>query len=237
MHICFLDIDGTLVLTGGAGQTAFARTLADDFGIAQIDRTVQFAGRSDRAIAMDLFRSHGIDPSTENWLRFCAGYLTRLEEALATHDGYVLPGVAKLLAGLKERGDVALGLLTGNVREGARRKLGHYGLWHHFPFGGFGDEYLERCDIAAAALAAARLHLDGLADSSNSNGADASGEVIVIGDTPHDIQCGRSIGAHCVAVPTGHTPADVLRAARPDLLVDTLEEAGPILALLEGRGR
>jgi phosphoglycolate phosphatase-like HAD superfamily hydrolase len=235
MHICFLDIDGTLVLTGGAGQAAFARTLAEDFGIAQIDGRVQFAGRSDRAIAMDLFRSHAVVPSDENWMRFRAGYLARLEEALVTHQGVVLPGVEQLLAGLQARGDVALGLLTGNLREGAHRKLGHYGLWHHFPFGGFGDEYLERCDIAAAALAAARQHLDGHADASGSNGvAAARSEVIVIGDTPHDIACGRSIGARCVAVPTGNTPAAVLHAARPDVFVDTLEDLAPILALLDG---
>jgi phosphoglycolate phosphatase-like HAD superfamily hydrolase len=225
MHICFLDIDGTLVLTGGAGQTAFARTLAEEFGIDQIDRTVAFAGRSDRAIAMDLFRSHGVAPTVENWLRFCTGYLPRLEETLATHQGSVLPGVVTFLSTLAARGDVAMGLLTGNVREGARRKLGHYGLWHHFPFGGFGDEHTERCDIAAAALEAARQHL---------NGESHGGQVIVIGDTVHDIQCGRSIGALCVAVPTGNTAVEALRAGEPDLLVDTLEDFAPILALLSG---
>ena len=225
MHICFLDIDGTLVLTGGAGQTAFARTLAADFGIVEIDRSVGFAGRSDRAIAMDLFRRHGIAPTAENWLRFCAGYLSRLEEALATHQGYVLPGVGDFLAALVARGDVAVGLLTGNVREGARRKLSYYGLWDHFSFGGFGDEHVERCDIAAAALAAARLHL---------NGAESpSGQVIVVGDTLNDIDCGRSIGARCVAVPTGHTTADELRSGTPDVLVETLEDLGPVLALLD----
>jgi phosphoglycolate phosphatase-like HAD superfamily hydrolase len=234
MHICFLDIDGTLVLTGGAGQTAFARTLAEDFGITAIDRAVQFAGRSDRAIAMDLFRSHGVAPSQENWLRFYTGYLARLEVALATHQGYVLPGVVELLAALAARGDVALGLLTGNVREGARRKLSYYGLWHHFPFGGFGDEHLERCDIAAAALAAARLHLDARSVTSGSNGhAGELGELIVIGDTLHDVTCGRSIGARCVAVPTGHTSADTLRTGNPDVLVETLEDVEPVLALLE----
>jgi phosphoglycolate phosphatase-like HAD superfamily hydrolase len=237
MHICFLDIDGTLVLTGGAGQTAFARTLAEDFGIPAIDCTVQFAGRSDRAIAMDLFRSHGIAPNAENWLRFCAGYLRRLEQALATHKGYVLPGVAALLTALTARGDVALGLLTGNVREGARRKLGYYGLWHHFPFGGFGDEHLERCDIAAAALAAARQHLGPTIPLNAEGAAQTHGQVVVIGDTLHDITCGRSIGAMCVAVPTGHTSAQVLRTGMPDVLIETLEDAEPVLALLDRVGR
>jgi phosphoglycolate phosphatase-like HAD superfamily hydrolase len=231
MHICFLDIDGTLVLTGGAGKTAFAHTLAEDFGIPAIDGTVQFAGRSDRAIALDLFRSHGIATSPENWARFYRGYLARLEQALTTHQGYVLPGVAALLTTLAARGDVALGLLTGNVREGARRKLCYYDLWHHFPFGGFGDEHLERCDIAAAALAAARQHLRAAIASSTNGARQAQEIVVVIGDTLQDIHCGRSIGALCVAVPTGHTSAEVLQTGAPDVLVETLEDAEPILAL------
>ena len=233
MHICLLDIDGTLVLTGGAGQTAFAETLAEDFGIPEILTKVAFAGRSDRAIVADLFRDHGIDPSAENWQKFCAGYLGRLDDALARHCGYVLPGVNDLLEALAARGDVAIGLLTGNVREGARRKLSHYKLWHWFPFGGFGDDHLERCDIAAAALAAAKLHLNGdIANLKLANGKN-HGEVIVIGDTQHDVNCGRSIGARCVAVATGHTSADELRAANPDLLVDSLKTLAPIMALFD----
>jgi phosphoglycolate phosphatase len=234
MHICFLDIDGTLVLTGGAGQRAFAETLAVEFGIPEIDTRVAFAGRSDRAIAMDLFRSHGIQPSAENWRRFSAAYLPRLENTLATHKGHVLPGVSGLLTALAERGDVAIGLLTGNIREGARRKLGFYKLWNQFAFGGFGDEHVERCDIAAAALTAAKLHLNG-------GGLSAAGkrsttpieQIIVIGDTVHDIDCGRSIGARCVAVPTGHSSAQILHAARPDVLVTTLEDVDPIFDLLK----
>jgi phosphoglycolate phosphatase-like HAD superfamily hydrolase len=234
MHICFLDIDGTLVLTGGAGQTAFARTLAEDFDIAAIDGGVPFAGRSDRAIAMDLFRSHGVAATDDNWERFRIGYLSRLQKALATHKGHVLPGVPGFLRALAARGDVALGLLTGNLREGARHKLTYYGLWEHFLFGGFGDEHMERCEIAAAALAAARMHL---ATLSNNNGAsEANGQIIVVGDTLHDISCGRSIGARCVAVPTGHTSADTLRTGEPDALVATLEDFGPIFALFDGDG-
>jgi phosphoglycolate phosphatase-like HAD superfamily hydrolase len=232
MHICFLDIDGTLLLTGGAGQAAFAQTLAEEFGIPEIDGNVGFSGRSDRAIAMDLFSSHGIEPSVENWHRFSEGYLRRLEGKLRSHQGYVLPGVQQLLDALHARGDVALGLLTGNLREGARRKLTHYSLWDWFPFGGFGDEHMERCDIAAAALAAANRHLNGRTSLASSNGH-AAKRVIVIGDTPHDISCGRSINALCVAVPTGNVPAAILRDSQPDVLVETLEDAAPILTLLD----
>jgi phosphoglycolate phosphatase-like HAD superfamily hydrolase len=244
MHICFFDIDGTLLLTGGAGQAAFAKTLAEDFSISEIDATVPFAGRSDRAIAMDLFRKHGIEPSEKNWLRFRDGYLRWLEQMLHTHRGTVLPGVVELLAILATRGDVAIGLLTGNLKEGARRKLGHYGLWQWFRFGGYGDEFTERRDIATAALAAAKSHLNGGAATSgfNSQSRDClldkadtawSGEILVIGDTPHDVECGRSIEARCIAVSTGQTPASLLQKAEPDVLIDTLRDVEPILSLLK----
>src|SRR5690606_38723836 len=111
MHLCFLDIDGTLVLTGGAGQAAFGMTLAEEFAITELTSDVLFAGRSDRAIAMDLFRAHGIDPSPENWIRFRTEYLKRLDRALPAHEGFVLPGVVSLLETLSRRGDVALGLI------------------------------------------------------------------------------------------------------------------------------
>jgi phosphoglycolate phosphatase len=234
MHICLLDIDGTLVLTGGAGQTAFAQTFAEDFGVAEINSQIAFAGRSDRAIAADLFTDHGLQPSEANWQQFCRGYLDRLSTALSSHQGKVLPGVNSLLESLKDRGNIAVGLVTGNVREGARRKLVHYDLWHWFPFGGFGDDHAERCDIAAAALTAAKLHLNGEASGEDeTNSMREHGEIVVIGDTQHDVRCGRSIDARCVAVATGQTSTDVLRAAKPDLLLNSLEDLGPILALFD----
>jgi phosphoglycolate phosphatase-like HAD superfamily hydrolase len=223
MHVCFLDIDGTLVTTGGAGQAAFVVTLAKDFGIPHATSAgVPFAGRSDRAIAMDLFEANGLDANDQMWERFRTAYVCRLAEVLPTFQGRVLPGVVRLLETLANRGDVALGLLTGNIREGARRKLEHYQLWDWFAFGGFGDDHHDRCDIASAALAAARGHLNG----------SPHGRLIVIGDTPNDIICGRSIGAACVAVPTGNTEIEILQAAQPDVLVETLEDSAPILRLL-----
>lgn len=233
MHVCFWDIDGTLLLTGGAGQSAFAETLADEFGIPEIDSNVGFAGRSDKAIAMDLFRSHGLEASEENWQRFRSGYLHRLETALANCNGFVLPGVPQLLQALRDRQDVAIGLLTGNMRDGAQRKLVHYKLWDWFAFGGFGDEHMERCDIAAAALVDAERHLNGLASAASTNQSFRR-QVVVIGDTPHDIRCGRSIGARCVAVPTGISPAQELHDSRPDVLVESLEDSAPILKLFDG---
>ena len=223
-----------LLLTGGAGQTAFAETLAADFDIPKIHTNVAFAGRSDRAIVADLLHAHGVEPSEENWQRFLAGYLGRLDDALARHQGNVLPGVGELLSALADRGDVAIGLLTGNVREGARRKLTYYNLWHWFAFGGFGDVHQERSGIAAAALAAARLHLGDQQPTVSANGrASSHGEVIVIGDTLHDINCGRSIGARCVAVATGHVSLEELATGSPDLVLRNLADSQAVLGLFK----
>lgn len=156
MNACLFDIDGTLVLTGGAGMIAFAETFADEFGVAELSRDVPFAGQSDRGIAQNLFRAHGIQDSPSNWERFRAGYLARLASHVRTRGGEVLPGVFALLDALEVRGDVHVGLLTGNVAAAAEVKLRHYGLWDRFPFGGFGDLHPDRNDIAAAALAEAR---------------------------------------------------------------------------------
>ena len=231
MHICLLDIDGTLLLTGGAGQAAFAQTLAAEFGIAEITTRVLFAGRSDRAIATELLEKHGIEPSAENWERFCSSYLARLDDALVSNKGHILPGVHELLNRLEARGDVALGLLTGNVREGAEKA-------HSLrPLAPLPIRRLRRRPSRTLRYRGRRAQRRATSHRWPHNGAPSNGsshgQIVVIGDTPNDITCGRSIGARCVAVPTGFTTADDLRRSAPDVLVDTLEDIGPIPALFD----
>lgn len=223
MKACFFDIDGTLVLTGRAGQFAFADTFAEDFGVPELSKDVSFAGRSDRGIAGGLFEAHGIENNDQNWRRFLEGYLPRLKEELPRRQGEVLPGVLKLIEQVEALGDVLIGLLTGNTAAAAQLKLSHYGLWDRFSFGGFGDVHPDRNDIAANAADQARQRHDGPA---------AEERIVVIGDTPNDVRCARSIGALAVAVPTGPTPALALAAANPDLLIPTLEESDVILEWL-----
>ena len=225
MFAVLFDIDGTLIQTGGAGQLAFAETFAAEFGVRQLRGAVPFAGRSDRAISLDLMARHGVDPTERNWERFRTAYLARLPSALVRRQGRVLPGVPALLESLAALAHPLVGLLTGNVRAGAEQKLVHYGLREHFGFGGFGDVSNQRCDIAAEAVAEARRCL------AERNGH-ASGElagVMVIGDTVHDISCARSVGAVAVAVPTGGTSREELADASPDLLLDDLTNATPLL--------
>lgn len=221
MYAILFDIDGTLLLTGGAGQLAFARTFAEDFGIEEISRDVPFSGRTDRAISLDLMRVHDIEPSDDNWNRFREGYLKRLPEALVERAGEVLPGVAPLLDELDRRDEISLGLLTGNLERGAQLKLGRYGLAGRFTFGGFGDHSTSRDDVAADAAARARQHA-----------ADRREELtgmMVIGDTLHDITCARSVGAYAVAVATGGPSRHELMEQRPDLALDDLSDLGPVL--------
>jgi len=197
--------------------------------VPALSGAVSFAGRSDRAIAQELMRVHGVEPSDANWQRFRSAYLEVLPGALRRRQGRVLPGVTSLLTALGAVERSVVGLLTGNVREGAARKLRYYGLADHFPFGGFGDDTDERCEIASMALAEARRFAAGR----NGHTSELAG-VMVIGDTEHDIRCARSIGAVAVAVPTGGATREVLAAAQPDLLLDDLSDARPLLELIAG---
>jgi phosphoglycolate phosphatase-like HAD superfamily hydrolase len=229
VYAVLFDIDGTLIQTGGAGQLAFAETFAEEFGVPQLSGCVPFAGRSDRAIALDLMKVHGLAPDEENWQRFRAGYLQRLPSALVRREGFVLPGVHALLEELEFLEHPLIGLLTGNVQAGAKEKLTYYGLFERFAFGGYGDVSDERCDIAAAALAEAR---DAAARRNGSTNGQALSGVMVIGDTVHDISCARSIGAFAVAVPTGNTPGEELAAASPDLLLTDLSDPRPLIDIV-----
>ncbi len=222
MHVCLFDIDGTLIHTRGAGMAALREGLRAAFGIADPTDQVAVHGRTDRGITRDLFRHHGIDDLPEHWERFREAYLRVLPQTLAARPGEVLPGIVRLLETLGARGDIAVGLLTGNTRAGARIKLAHFGLDRYFDFGGFGDDHLERDDVAREALAAVRNHCNGSVDLRR---------VWVIGDTPTDVSCGRTIGARVIAVATGNHSRAELAAAGPDHLFDDFADSGPLTAL------
>ena len=221
MIVCLFDIDGTLLASGGAGKAALEAALTEEFGISLRD-AVPYAGRTDRAIIRDLFRLHEIPDTQANLDKILSGYLGRLPESLRRHDGKVLPGIEGLLRFLKWEGSITLGLLTGNVRSGAQTKLGHFGLFDYFAFGGFGDRHFERDDVAREALGRVHHHV----------GTHVTPDRIwVIGDTPLDVQCARAIGAKVAAVATGlHTVAE-LQAHAPDVVLADLADPRPLLAL------
>jgi phosphoglycolate phosphatase-like HAD superfamily hydrolase len=219
MHVVLFDIDGTLISSGGAGKAALERAMAAEFGASHLIEKIQFSGRSDRAIISDLFRLHAVEDRPEHRQRLTAAYLRHLPACLASHNGRILPGIAALLAELRRR-DVTLGLLTGNIRAGAKAKLGFFGLYEHFAFGGFGDRHLDRDDIAREALEEIERRL---------NGRHSPERIWVVGDTPLDVRCARAIGARAVAVATGWHGMEELASHQPDLLLSDLSDATALL--------
>jgi phosphoglycolate phosphatase-like HAD superfamily hydrolase len=214
VRLVLWDIDGTLIQSGGAGERAFARVFRTEFGVADGTDGLQFAGRTDPSIVREFFQRNGIDPSPANFQRFFDAYVFWLDHLLQQLEGRVLPDVRVNLAALRAQPDPPLcGLLTGNIRLGAEIKLTHFGLWEEFTVGGFGDDHEDRNQIAAIA------HQRGNALAGRKLAGD---EVLVIGDTPKDIECARAIGAQVLAVASGKFSLDELQAHNPTWAVESL---------------
>ena len=210
------DVDGTLILSGRAGVRGMNLAFERLYGRARALDGVPIAGRTDRAIVFEVLRAIGRDPSDDEIARlrdaYCDCLAAELHRPVADPSG-VLPGVERLLDRLGA--DRALGLLTGNFARGAAIKLGHFGLADRFAFGAFGDDHLDRRDLVPMAIEAGRRA--GVAVPSVAG-------VVVVGDTPLDVDCAHAHGARAVAVATGPFTAAALAAAGADLVLDTLEE-------------
>ncbi|MEO7166198.1 MAG: HAD family hydrolase [Spartobacteria bacterium] len=214
-RLLLFDIDGTLIHSGGAGLQALQDVLRDDFGIVDNLDGIEVAGRTDSGIVHQILRKQKIEPNEENTDRFLAHYLELLADELPQCAGRVLPGVAELLPLLQARPQNVLALLTGNLRRGAQLKLEHYGIWDFFAFGAFADDHHDRNELGRFAQQRARERYT----------RDFDGAAIdVIGDTPHDIACGKAIGARTIAVATGSFTRAQLAACEPDRIVDDFSE-------------
>jgi phosphoglycolate phosphatase-like HAD superfamily hydrolase len=229
-RILLFDIDGTLLSMGGAAREAFTRALSEASGRAVRSEGTSFVGRTDPQIARELLARHGVDgadlePAVGETIRL---YLTYFERDLeAACEARLLPGVAALLDALAARPGLRTALLTGNVEAGARLKLGHFGIADRFDFhlSAFGSDHADRYRLPAIALDRARRHLDPDFDGRR---------LVIIGDSEHDVLCGRSVGARSVAVATGWTPAAVLSALAPDHLLPDLTDTEAVLTVLAG---
>lgn len=214
MKLLLWDIDGTILASGGAGMRSLENSLSNilefDVDLSDID----WAGRTDQWITQAIFAKYDVEPSPSLANRLIDAYLAELPNHLA-QSAQVLPGVRDRLAEAAARPDVVQGLLTGNLERGAKIKLGHFDLWHHFPFGAFADDSAVRNDLGPHALRRAAAHADHQFNPSN---------VWIIGDTPHDIECGKVIGVRTLAVTTGHHTAAQLTPHQPDALLDDLSD-------------
>src|SRR3954469_1084146 len=222
-RLLLFDIDGTLIQSGGAGVFALQRVLKDRFQIADDLRDIEIAGRTDSGIVMSILKKHDIAASNENIAAFLDSYLHYLSLELPQRIGTVLPGVLELLDRLKERPHVVLALLTGNISRGAQLKLEHYGVWHFFEFGAFADDHHDRNQLGPFARTRA--------EEKHGHQFDAA-QIDVIGDTPHDIACGKTIGARTIAIATGSCSRADLAAHQPDFLFDDLSKVDEVIETL-----
>ncbi len=228
MKLVLFDVDGTLISARGAGRRAMRVAFERVFGTAGgIDR-YDLGGRTDARIVHDVMTAEGWEPARvkERLDEFFEVYVGGLTTEIGDGRNVItLPGVAAVVERLDQSAAV-LGLVTGNIEEGARVKLLPTGLWPRFQVGAFGSDHMDRRRLPS--LAARRAHaLLGTAFSPR--------DVIVIGDTPHDIDCARAFGAVAVAVATGQHTRDELLAEKPDLFFDDLSDVDKVLvALLDG---
>ena len=214
VRLVLFDIDGTLIHTGGGGVKAFAKTFTSEFNTADGFERLKFPGRTDPGLVREFFGFHQIAPSPQNFQRFFERYVFWLDQIMRDSKTVVCPGVWGLLHGLQALPHAPLlGLLTGNIRLGAEIKLRYAKLWEVFKTGAFGDDHEDRDQIAAVAHQRASGIL-----GTNLRGD----EVLVVGDTPHDIRCGRAIGAKVLAVATGGAKLEELKLHRPDWAVPDL---------------
>lgn len=226
-RLLLFDIDGTLVLTGGAGKRSMDRAFEEMFGVSEAFAEVSMAGRTDRWLVETALERHGMRATPERLAAFRARYLDLLDAAIGDAGSGrrgLMPGVTEVLAALRARDDMHLALLTGNYADGARIKLEHFGLWQHFAWGAFGDDYAEREALARAAVAEAAARGITLADPAHA---------VIIGDTPFDIACARAAGARVVAVATGHHGLDELRGCAPDLALEDLRDVDALMAFID----
>lgn len=227
--LLLFDIDGTLLRSEGLGRRALDRALLERYGWADATAGVSFLGATDPGILADVFARFGRprEEARAEQAALFALYARLLEEEarLSGHRCQVLPGVVALLEQLVARADCLVGLLTGNVRQGARIKLEVTRLSGYFRLGAYGED----ADTREALLPVAR----GQARALGWDHPDPR-RVVVIGDTPRDVAVARAHGGRAVAVATGWSPREELAACRPDVLLDDLSRLDQALDSLLG---
>lgn len=226
-RVVLFDIDGTILLSHGAGRGAMESSLLEHFGAAG-PKSYRYDGKTDKLIVRETMRLHGladaeIDARMESVLE---RYLEHLLAALAdgTRKAYALPGIPALIDEVERADDLVLGLLTGNVVAGARAKLGAIDLdFDRFAVGAFGSDHEDRPQLPPIARERASALL----------GYDVPGErLIIIGDTPADVHCGRGVGARAIAVATGGFTVDELAVHEPVATFADLTDTARVLAAI-----
>jgi phosphoglycolate phosphatase len=222
MRLVLFDIDGTILRSNGAGRRAMVAALREVFGTTGPEDH-RYDGKTDPQIVREVMRLEGHHDAhiDERMDALMALYLARLQRELVQADTFVYPGVRELLEALEARDDTILGLLTGNLREGAYAKLRSAGIDPgRFRVGAFGSDHEHRPELPALALRRAQAELDRELEGDH---------LVVIGDTPADIECGRALGVRAIGVATGSYTVDELLECGPHAVFETLADTQRVM--------
>lgn len=228
MRLVLFDIDGTILTDRGASRAAFADALRDTYGYTEDLGRYDFSGRTDPQIAHMVLADAGFsrDEVESRFGALWERYLAGLARNATPERVRVMPGIRELVDALHWHDDVVLALLTGNIEPGARLKLGGASLNGYFPFGAFGSDSADRTELPPIAVRRANeqlgMHFDG-------------SDVVIIGDSIYDVRCGVAYEATTIAVASGKTPAELLRAENPTFFFDDAADVEAVLsAILAG---
>jgi phosphoglycolate phosphatase len=222
-RLLLFDIDQTLIRTAGAGRLAMDRALEEILGIPDVSKGILFDGRTDYGIFLEALSRHS-DAPADLLAPMQEAYLRYLPAALEEKGGIVLEAVGELLDALDAEG-AAMGVATGNMREGAAAKLGFFGLWERFRGGGFGDSVSVRSELIVA----------GIEDIAREHGHEPNpANAVVLGDTPLDVEAALAAGATAIGVATGRFSVEELLASGAHHAVADLTETQRLVELLLG---
>lgn len=232
-RLVLFDIDGTILTTVRQAwenpfKDAMEQALAETGDPRKIDTSkYRPGGKTDTQIIHEILDQNGLEESHVGELlpKIRLRYLSLLKEVTEKNPGYVTlkPGVRELLEDLHRHPDVLLGLLTGNFEEGARIKLGVHGLNGYFAFGAFGENARQRSELPQRAVDAAKHYKEHPFSAK---------EIVIIGDTPNDIHCGRDLHVRTIAVATGPFSVEQLQAEKPDFVFLNLADKEKVLSAI-----
>ncbi|OGC00325.1 hypothetical protein A2V82_17505 [candidate division KSB1 bacterium RBG_16_48_16] len=222
LKVLLFDIDGTLILSGGAGLRAMNAAFEQMYGVRDGLVNVQLAGRTDTSIIKEALSANGIRCESNQLEGYKEVYYRLLVDEMATpgNSKYLMPGVENLIDELKNRKDIYLGLLTGNWEKSGRIKLRHFGLDASFSFGAFAEDSEYRDRLLPFALSRFEQKYGKRPQPD---------QVYVIGDTPSDILCAKPHNAKSVAVAAAHYSEEELASYQPDILFKDLSDTDAVL--------
>ena len=225
MKFVLFDIDGTLVDSGRAGTRSLSLAFEEIFTVREAFRTISMAGKTDMQILKEGCAVHHIDYTNGMIPEFFRSYVRHLREHIKNTQGHIKPGIRDVLRELQGQKEIILGLLTGNIEEGARIKLDFFGLNPYFDIGAFGNDDEDRnrlLPIAMEKLYKKTSHKVSFTDC------------VVVGDTPRDVGCSKPYGAFSVAVATGPYSAQTLSGSGADVVLEDLSDTEAFMAILQG---